>query len=417
MADIGLEGKGQPQQEMEERKPAESHGEQRDAALEALRESEETARALLNAPTDTALIIDLQGTILAINEIAAGRLDKSVDELLGLCIYDLLSPELAKSRRAVADEVARSGLPIRFEDERADILFDNHVYPVFDAQGRVTRLAIFGRDITERVRTEEALRESESQSRALLNAIPDLFFRLSRDGTFLDFIPAKGLEPFRPPSEFLGEKVVEILPAEVAEPVMHRIEQTLETGDTQIFEYSLEVGDQPHHYEARFVPSGVQADEVLAIVRDITQRKEREAIVEEERQRIARELYDGLAHTLYLLGLRLEYPRKRSRRGPKKASGELHSAQEAVGTDDPGQNEPGQAPNTMPPLSALELTILRLVAQGLSNGDIGVELGMAAKTIGNRLTGVFNKLGVENRVQAALYALRHGLASLDEGND
>jgi DNA-binding CsgD family transcriptional regulator len=244
-----------------------------------------------------------------------------------------------------------------------------------------------------------------------------MFFRLSRDGTFLDFIPAQGLEPHLPPSEFLGKAVVEILPAEVAGPVMHHVHQTLETGDTQIFEYSLEMGDGLHHYEARFVPNGLQADEVLAIVRDITERKEREAIAEEERQRIARELYDGLAHTLYLLGLRLDYGHKRSHRDRGRASGQLHSAQEAVGTDDSGQNEPGQPLHTMPPLSALELTILRLVAQGLTNSDIGAELDMAAKTIGNRLTGIFNKLGVQNRVQAALYAMRHGLASLDEGSD
>jgi PAS domain S-box-containing protein len=247
----------------------------------------------------------------------------------------------------------------------------------------------------------EALRESEAQYRALLNAIPDMFFRLSRDGAYLDFIPAQGLEPYRPPSEFLGEKVVEILPAEVAGPVMRHIQEALETGDTRIFEYSLELGDGLHHYEARFVPIGLQVDEVLCIVRDITQRKEREAIVEEERQRIARELYDGLAQTLYLLGLRLDYHPKRLRRGSKR-------------TDTPGQNRP-ETPNTMPPLSALELTILRLVAQGLSNSDIGTELGVAEKTIGNRLTGVYNKLGVKNRVQAALYALRLGLASLDEG--
>jgi PAS domain S-box-containing protein len=410
MAEITLEDKGQVEQETEERKQAESSRAQLDAALAALRESEETVRALLNAVTETAVLVDLEGTILALNQVAAQRLGKSADELVGMCAYDLIPPELAENRRALGDEVVRSGLPVRFEDERAGILFDSHIHPVFDAQGRVTCLAVFGRDITERVRTGAALHESEAQNRALLNAIPDMFFRLSRDGTYLDFIPAKGLEPYRTPSEFLGKTVVEILPADVAEPVMYHIEQTLETGDTQIFEYSLEVGDNLHHYEARFVPSGVQEEEVLAIVRDITQRKEREAIVEEERQRIARELYDGLAHTLYLLGLRLEYPRKRSRRGP-------HATQEGVGADDPGQNESDQAPNTMPPLSALELTILRLVAQGLSNGDIGAELGMAAKTIGNRLTGVFNKLGVHNRVQAALYALRHGLASLDEGKD
>jgi PAS domain-containing protein len=61
-------------------------------AEEALRESEETARALLNAPIDSLILIDPEGTILAINEIAAQGLGKRVDELVGVCVYNYPSP-------------------------------------------------------------------------------------------------------------------------------------------------------------------------------------------------------------------------------------------------------------------------------------------------------------------------------------
>jgi DNA-binding NarL/FixJ family response regulator len=67
-------------------------------------------------------------------------------------------------------------------------------------------------------------------------------------------------------------------------------------------------------------------------------------------------------------------------------------------------------------LTERELAILRLVAQGLDNVDIGGRLGLSEKTIRNRLTTIFEKLHVNNRIQAALYALRQGLASLDEEN-
>jgi DNA-binding NarL/FixJ family response regulator len=65
-------------------------------------------------------------------------------------------------------------------------------------------------------------------------------------------------------------------------------------------------------------------------------------------------------------------------------------------------------------LTDRELDILRLVAQGLENTEIGAQLGLSEKTIRNRLTTIFEKLHVNNRIQAALYALRQGLASLDE---
>lgn len=67
-------------------------------------------------------------------------------------------------------------------------------------------------------------------------------------------------------------------------------------------------------------------------------------------------------------------------------------------------------------LTERELDILRLVAQGLDNSEISERLGLSDKTVRNRLTVVFEKLHVNNRTQAALYALRRGLASLDEEN-
>ena len=68
-------------------------------------------------------------------------------------------------------------------------------------------------------------------------------------------------------------------------------------------------------------------------------------------------------------------------------------------------------------LTGRELDILRLVAQGLDNNEIGDRLGLSEKTVRNRLTVIFEKLHVNNRTQAALYALRRGLTSLEEEDD
>lgn len=60
-----------------------------------------------------------------------------------------------------------------------------------------------------------------------------------------------------------------------------------------------------------------------------------------------------------------------------------------------------------------EMAVLRCVAEGMDNHDIASELGLAESTVANRLGTVYQKLHVNNRTQAALYALRHGWASLD----
>ena len=122
---------------------------------EALRRSEETARALLNAPTDPALLLDPDGTIVALNEAAAKSLGKSLDELVGMCVLDLFPPDVAAHRKNQGTQVIRSGQPVRFEDEREGRCFDQRIYPIFDAEGKVVQLAIFARDITERKRAEQ----------------------------------------------------------------------------------------------------------------------------------------------------------------------------------------------------------------------------------------------------------------------
>ncbi|MHC4416143.1 MAG: PAS domain S-box protein [Planctomycetota bacterium] len=128
------------------------------------------------------------------------------------------------------------------------------------------------REMTERNRAEQALRAREREKSALLRAVPDLMFRISRDGTFLDFVPAKDLDPLVPPEKFLGMRLPEVLPAEVARRCMDGVVRTLETGELQTIEYRLTVDAETRDYESRIVVCG--EDEVVAIVRDITERKQ-----------------------------------------------------------------------------------------------------------------------------------------------
>lgn len=61
-------------------------------------------------------------------------------------------------------------------------------------------------------------------------------------------------------------------------------------------------------------------------------------------------------------------------------------------------------------LSAVELRLLQLVASGLSNKEIATRLCFAESTVKNRLSVVFQKIGVADRTQAAIYAITQGLA-------
>jgi len=71
------------------------------------------------------------------------------------------------------------------------------------------------------------------------------------------------------------------------------------------------------------------------------------------------------------------------------------------------RRQPGQG--LVEPLTERELDILRLVAAGLDNRTIAAQLYLAEKTVGNRLSEIFQKLNVTNRTQAALVAVQRGL--------
>ncbi|MGD8500788.1 MAG: PAS domain S-box protein, partial [Phycisphaerales bacterium] len=146
---------------------------ERKRAEETLRVREQTLRALINAPTESAILVDAEGTILDINRIAAERLGKSEERLIGMGMYDYLPADIAEYRKAQGDEVLRSGKPVRFQDEREGRYYDTNLYPVFDDEDKVSALAIFSGDITERKKAEASLRENEEKLRNVVERAND----------------------------------------------------------------------------------------------------------------------------------------------------------------------------------------------------------------------------------------------------
>jgi PAS domain S-box-containing protein len=144
-------------------------------------------------------------------------------------------------------------------------------------------------------------RGSAQRNRAIIDAIPDAMYRFASDGRYLDAKPHDPDLLRRYPDGLLGKTAAEVLSPELAAQVRGCIEQALATQSIQVVEITYPAGNQPRDFEARFVVSG--ADEVLAIVRDITDRKQVERLKSEFIATVSHELRTPLTAIRGSLGL------------------------------------------------------------------------------------------------------------------
>jgi len=178
----------------------------------------------------------------------------------------------------------------------------------WNEQGEPIFMAGSIRDITARRHAEQRLVESEARYRALAEANPDVVFRIDRRGVYLDLIvPDHSSFPLSY-EEFVGRTAREVMGPEFAAAQQHYVDEALAKGQLQIWEHQLEAHGCVLHLESRFVRGA--EDEVVVIVRDVTERVElqREVIDVEarERSRIGNDIHDGLGQSLTAISLALK---------------------------------------------------------------------------------------------------------------
>jgi PAS domain S-box-containing protein len=146
--------------------------------------------------------------------------------------------------------------------------------PILNNQGEIIRYVGIVMDITDRKAAEQKLRQSEATNRALVQAIPDLLIRLHRDGTFLDIHYGSNVRVFNLDKAQIDKHIQDVLPPAAAEIMMQAIQAVLQTQQIRVDERQIEFNGKIYYEETRVVPCG--NDEVLIIVRDVTDRKNSE---------------------------------------------------------------------------------------------------------------------------------------------
>ena len=151
----------------------------------ALTESQGNMTALLNATNDAALLVDKEGIILALNEIALilpirnprALSGKTLDEIIGTNVYDYIPKKGVKPIKEIIKEIADTGLPYRNKIQWNNRYFDFSIFPVSDEVGTVTGISIFGRDITMQKKAEHAL-QYKAEFEGIITNISSKFINL-----------------------------------------------------------------------------------------------------------------------------------------------------------------------------------------------------------------------------------------------
>ena len=262
-------------QELAERKHAE----------QALSASQTRLQMLTDATRQSFILLDEKAVVQYFNRVTIASFQALFGGPIqeGDSIYRYLS-EADREDLAAKFEVARQGGTISAErsyhDSRGQLHTLLTVYnPVYEPNGSLAGICVNSTDISERKRAEQKLQESESQNRAILNSVPDILFRLNRAGEFLDYRANELSDLFQPPEFFLKKRLEEVLPPNITQPARQAIEWVFANNQMSSFEYDLEMNGELRHYENRIVP--LQADQVLSVVRDITERRRAENALRE----------------------------------------------------------------------------------------------------------------------------------------
>ncbi len=233
-----------------------------------------------NTAPEAVILVDTAGVVLAANRVAAAGLGKSLQELVGSNALDLVTPEVAAMRKTKLDKLVSSGDSASFVGSRLGRVLSDRVHPLMGRDGKVHMVMVFYRDITEELRAQEALRESELRFRTLIESSPEPIL-LDRAGVTLfanlAFARLVGADPV---GALAGRSVLDFVAPGFREQVAnHLVASSHKEGAPA----TLEVDGLRE--DGTVFASEVRVSQVdladgpatLAYVRDITERRAQEA--------------------------------------------------------------------------------------------------------------------------------------------
>lgn len=270
-----------------------------------LHQSKQSYADIFNSVSEAIYIQDEAGNFIDINKNAELMYGLSREQLIGQSPLTVAAPglnDLEKTQR-LSLEVFQTGKPARFEFWA--IRSNGEIFPkeVIVNKGKYFGKEVLiatAREISQQKNEEKKLKESNARNKAFLDAMPDMMFVFNREFSIVDYHAESGKRLLLPPDAFLNQKIEAVLPPVLVDLTKRMVSRVFESFDTQLAHYELELDGKPHYFESRYVLCGT--DEVLAIVREITEQKNNEVLIRESEERY-RALADNAFQGILILTL------------------------------------------------------------------------------------------------------------------
>ena len=297
-ADGYLQKGSEPQSQFAELSHKIKQATSRKKAEEALRESEEKYQAIVDHALEAIMIIDSSANVLFANPAAATLVDlEDSSACIGKNALEIIAPEsreaarvdLASSRDGRDGYIAKYKIITATARERWVELIGKKI-----AFGGVPSVIVMFRDITERKRMDDALRESEERHRILLNEFPDPIFSFYPDGTYRHVNRAFAEGVGKSVDQIIGKKIWDVFPKDEADKRFYALRTVFSTGEGKEIEVHVPRFDGDRDYVTTIVPVKDDKGSVVSAIcssKDVTERKRAE-----EALRASEEMFKSVVH-------------------------------------------------------------------------------------------------------------------------
>ncbi|MFO8182747.1 MAG: ATP-binding protein [Candidatus Aegiribacteria sp.] len=256
---------------------------ERDRSIRSLRESEALLNAFLDHFPGPAFVRDSSSRYLHVNSYFRDLFGPA-EKWVGKNPSSLFPEDYASGMMEEDGRTLEKGYHVY--EKRLDLgntgsVFEVHSFRI-DREGLEPLIGGIAVDITEWYRAKLALRNSEEQlsqsvrnMETLLRTMPDIMFVLTRDGEYVEYWVEDESDLAIPSRSIVGSSIGELgLSDDKLDEILATIGKTLDTGAIQSVEYELDMDSRHRYFEARLAPYG--GERVIAVVRDITARREAE---------------------------------------------------------------------------------------------------------------------------------------------